>query len=200
MRLNRLRGGGGGFALFCFIMVDLSFLFFKRNKDKMSGSKKCWAPVAYSLKQLPCLIPIHSFPPLSQRHHFPNPNQYATPPPLSRHPHLRHSQQPPSHHLNLQISQNQPQSTQKPTNCKKTKKKTNKRMGCAPSRPSRDTDSYKYHSVRPQPSHRSRFTEARRSQRQDVGYQKLTARGKGGVKSSRLNRIKVDEDGVIWYY
>lgn len=72
-------------------------------------------------------------------------------------------------------------------------------MGCAPSRPSTFTQ-YPSHSHSPDPTRRPKSTKTHGPQRQDLGYEKLTTRGKGGVKSSRMNRVKVDENGVVWYY
>lgn len=72
-------------------------------------------------------------------------------------------------------------------------------MGCGPSRMSEDRNSG-YHSAYAKPNRNPKSRKARSSQRQDVGYEKLTARGKGGVKFSRINRVKVDEDGEIWFY
>lgn len=72
-------------------------------------------------------------------------------------------------------------------------------MGCGSSRLLGDTDPSN-HSTHAKPNRRPKFAKSHSSPRQDVGYAKLTARGKGGVKSSRVNRVKVDEDGEIWFY
>lgn len=93
-----------------------------------------------------------------------------------------------------------------------------KKMGCVPSHLSHPSKPHlfppSYSSSPSSPSSPSKpffhfrqnpptTTSYRRGRRQTArraGYEQLINEGKGGLKSSRLNRVKVDEGGEIWYY
>ncbi len=73
------------------------------------------------------------------------------------------------------------------TNPNPTKTNT---MGCVPSHPSHPS---------PLPQF-TKLTKPPTSYPRPAGYQKLANRAKNGAKSSRMNRVMVDDEGEIWYY
>lgn len=69
------------------------------------------------------------------------------------------------------------------------------KMGCVPSKP------IPFFQKNPITTTTTSYRRRRRRQTaRSVGYEQLLNEGKGGVKSSRLNRVRVDEGGEIWYY